>query len=144
MANKIKTPARAVRKMARRTRDVVISPVESPMDAMQIHPDRRGRDNGDLGELIEAERVALLEAHSLMKCLGEVLLKADLEEAVFYADLAHVAAKIVDESVARLDDTRLAPMLAASRPPQIAPSTAQSKASPGRFEVRESKVVYLC
>lgn len=62
---------------------------------------------------IEAERAQLLQAYSLLKCLYETLLYAEEEDAVLHADVANVAAKLIDESVTRLDLVRLAPMIEA-------------------------------
>lgn len=101
----------------------------------------------DLATLIEVERTALLEAHSLMQCLKEVLTGADFDEALFYADLAGVAAKIVNESVARLDATRVMPMIEALRPAlrvKVRANRPRARVPAGKFEVRETRPRYLC
>jgi uncharacterized protein YecT (DUF1311 family) len=41
---------------------------------------------------IEAQRAQLLQAHGVLRCLYEVLLHAECDDAVFYAEAAHVAA----------------------------------------------------
>lgn len=106
-----------------------------------------GSEPADLATLIEVERATLLEAHSLMQCLKEVLTEADFDAALFYADLAGVAAKIVDASVARLDATRVLPMIEALRPALRAKARpARPRVGPpaGKFEVREAGPAYLC
>ncbi len=47
----------------------------------------------------------------MLHCLYEVLLYADGEDAVVYAEAAHLASVMVDESVARLDSTRIKPLI---------------------------------
>ena len=47
----------------------------------------------------------------MLHCLYEVLLYADGEDAVIYAEAAHLASVMVDESVARLDSTRIKPLI---------------------------------
>lgn len=64
-------------------------------------------------QTIEAERARLLQVHSVLHCLYEVLLYADGEEASTYAEAAHLAAMLIDDAVARLDPVRLRPMLEA-------------------------------
>lgn len=82
---------------------------------------------------IEAERAQLLQAYALLKCLYETLLYADTEDAVLHADVANVAARLIDESVSRLDLARLAPMIEAlRRTPTHAEKTADSAAAAGK------------
>lgn len=64
-------------------------------------------------QTIEAERARLLQVHSVLHCLYEVLLYADGEEAATYAEAAHLAAMLIDDAVARLDPVKLRPMLQA-------------------------------
>jgi hypothetical protein len=78
---------------------------------------------------IEAERAQLLQAYALLTCLYETLLYADTENAVLHADVAHVAARLIDESVARLDLVRLAPMIEGLRQAS-APTTNAAGAGP--------------
>ena len=56
---------------------------------------------------IEAQRAQLLQAHGVLRCLYEVLLHAECHDAVFYAEAAHVAANLVNNSVEELDSVRL-------------------------------------
>jgi hypothetical protein len=64
-----------------------------------------------LEQTIEAERGKLLQANAVLRCLYEVLLYADGEDAVTYAEAAHVVAALIDDSVARLDLVRLRPQI---------------------------------
>ena len=66
-----------------------------------------------LEQAIEAERARLLQVHSVLHCLYEVLLYADGEGAATYAEAAHLAALLVDDVVANLDPVRLKPMVEA-------------------------------
>jgi hypothetical protein len=66
-----------------------------------------------LEQAIEAERARLLQIHSVLHCLYEVLLYAEGEEAATYADAAHLAAMLIDDVVANLDPVKLRPMVEA-------------------------------
>jgi hypothetical protein len=57
----------------------------------------------DVTEAIEHERVELLQIQAMLKCLYEVLLYADDDDSVMRADVANVCARLINESVARLD-----------------------------------------
>jgi hypothetical protein len=69
------------------------------------------REQGRLEQTIEAERSKLLQANAVLKCLYEVLLYADGEDAIQYAEAAHVVSTLIDDSVARLDLVRLRPQI---------------------------------
>jgi hypothetical protein len=60
---------------------------------------------------IEAQRAQLLQAHGVLTCLCEVLLYAEGDDAVEYAQAAHAAAMLVNKSVEDLDSVRTRPML---------------------------------
>ncbi len=64
-----------------------------------------------LEQTIEAERGRLLQGSAVLRCLYEVLLYAEGEDAVTYAEAAHVVSTLIDESVARLDFVNLAPQI---------------------------------
>ena len=69
------------------------------------------REQTRLEQTIESERSKLLQANAVLKCLYEVLLYADGEDAVTYAEAAHVVSTLIDDSVARLDLVRLRPQI---------------------------------
>jgi hypothetical protein len=70
-------------------------------------------ETSKLEQAIEAERARLLQIHSVLHCLYEVLLYADSEEAVTYAEAAHLAAMLIDDVVMQLDPVKLRPMIEA-------------------------------
>ena len=70
-------------------------------------------ETSQLEQAIEAERARLLQVHSVLHCLYEVLLYADCEQAVTYAEAAHLAAMLIDDVVANLDSVKLKPMIEA-------------------------------
>lgn len=82
-----------------------------------------------LEQTIERERRRLMQVHGVLHCLYEVLLYAEGEDAVMYAEAAHLAAMMVDECVEQLDTTRLKPMIDALK--------RESGGGHGGFEVRE-------
>jgi hypothetical protein len=67
----------------------------------QPHPD----------QTIEAERARLFQASAVLKCLYEVLLYADGDEAVTYAEAAHVSKTLIDQSLENLDIVRIGPQI---------------------------------
>jgi hypothetical protein len=85
-----------------------------------------------LQQAIEAERSQLLQAHAVVHCLYEVLLYAEGDDAICYAEAAYVAANLIDESVERLDSVRLRPLI-----------DELTGAHVRRNEVRETRGLYL-
>lgn len=75
------------------------------------------RARNRLEKTIEAQRKQLLQAHGVLTCLYEVLLHAEGEEAVSYAQVAYVAASLINMSVEELDLVRLYPLLDVLLPP---------------------------
>ena len=69
------------------------------------------REQTRLEQTIESERSKLLQANAVLKCLYEVLLYADGEDAVTYAEAAHVVSTLIDDAVTRLDLVRLRPQI---------------------------------
>lgn len=57
----------------------------------------------DVAEAIEHERVELQQIQAMLKCLYQVLLYADDDDSEMHADVANVCARLIDESVERLD-----------------------------------------
>ena len=85
-----------------------------------------------LQQAIEAERMQLLQAHAVVHCLYEVLLHAEGEDAIHYAEAACVAANLINKSVERLDSVRLRPLM-----------DELAGAYVGKNEVREARGLYL-
>ena len=56
---------------------------------------------------IEAQRTQLLQANGVVRCLYEVLLHAECDDAVFYAEAAHVAANLINHTAEELDSVHL-------------------------------------
>ncbi len=69
------------------------------------------REQSRLEQTIETERGKLLQANAVLRCLYEVLLYADGEDATQYAEAAHVVSTLIDDAVARLDLVRLRPQV---------------------------------
>jgi hypothetical protein len=80
-------------------------------DTSKVRPSRNPSARNQLEQTIEAEREQLLQAHGVLTCLYEVLLHAEDDDAVSYAQAAHAAGRLVDRTVERLDSVRLKPML---------------------------------
>jgi hypothetical protein len=64
-----------------------------------------------LEQVIEAQRAKLRGAHSVQKCLYEALLYAEGEEAVTFAEAAHVVASLVEEILDSLDVVHVRPLI---------------------------------
>lgn len=60
-----------------------------------------------LEQAVATERAKLVSAHAVQRCLYEVLLYAEGEDAVVYAEAAHVVATLVEDAVDKLDSVRL-------------------------------------
>jgi hypothetical protein len=95
-----------------------------------------------LAELIERERIQLLQIHAMLRCLNDVLLYSDDDNSTMHADVANVAARLLDDSAARLELLR---RLAT----QLATMVAESESSHGTegvppHQVREARPRYLC
>jgi hypothetical protein len=68
-----------------------------------------------LGQLIEAQRAKMLQAQAVMTCVREILLYAEGDDAVIYAEAANAAAVLANDAAEGLDSIRLKPMLEALR-----------------------------
>jgi hypothetical protein len=95
------------------------------------------QDATQLERFIDVQRRKLLQAHSVMHCLYEVLLYAEGEDAVRYAEAAHLAAILVDDVIEQLDTARIQPMIEALK------RTAKAENGSGGDQVREPRVVYI-
>ena len=80
-----------------------------------------------LEKTIREQRQLLLQAHGVLTCLYEVLLHAECDEAVEYAQAAYVARGLVDRSAEEVDSVRIVPLIDAL----------------GRQRVDESRVLYV-
>lgn len=83
-----------------------------------------------LEQHISRERGRLLQVHSVLHCLYEVLLYAEGEDAIMYAEAAHLAAMMVDESATQLDSLSIKPLIDALKMESGGPGG-------GGFSVRE-------
>ena len=59
-----------------------------------------------LSELIAHERIELMQVHAMVRCLNDVLLYSDDDDASMHADVALVIARLLNESVGRLEMVR--------------------------------------
>ena len=66
-----------------------------------------------LQQRIETQRIQLLQAYGVLVCLYQVLLHAEGEDAVVYAEAAHVAANLVNSAVEQLDSVHIGRLIAA-------------------------------
>jgi hypothetical protein len=88
-----------------------------------------------LERFLEVQRKKLLQAHSVLHCLYEVLLYAEGEDTVTYAEAAHLASMLVDDVIEQLDSARLQPMIEAIK--------REASAGTGGDQVREPNVFYI-
>jgi len=65
--------------------------------------------------VIENERTLLLQVRAMLHCLYEVLLYADDDDSIMHAEVAHTAARLIDDSCVRLDSVNLHPLFEAIR-----------------------------
>lgn len=94
-----------------------------------------------LEHAINVERARLLQVHSVLHCLYEVLLYADGEDATTYAEAAHLAAMLIDDVVANLDPVKLRPMVEAVQRTARMEGRYEPPATPDA--VREPRAVYV-
>jgi hypothetical protein len=66
-----------------------------------------------LQQRIEAQRAQLLQAHGVLTCLYKVLLYAEVDDAIAYAETAHVAANLINDSVEELDSVHIGRLIEA-------------------------------
>ncbi|WP_129776777.1 hypothetical protein [Peristeroidobacter soli] len=59
-----------------------------------------------MSELIEHERVELMQIHAMVRCLNDVLLYADDDDSPMHADVALVIGRLLNDSVVRLEGVR--------------------------------------
>jgi hypothetical protein len=92
-------------------------------------PDNTLKALNRLEKTIEGQRSLLLQAHGVLTCLYEVLLHAECEEAVSYAQATYVARGLIDRSAEEVDSVRIAPLFDAL--------------APASDKVDESRVLYV-
>ncbi|MBM0107425.1 hypothetical protein JM946_22015 [Steroidobacter sp. S1-65] len=94
--------------------------------------------SSSLADLIEQERSELMQIHAMLRCLRGVLLYADDGDSPLHADVAQVIARLLDESLTRLEALRMrvAQLEAAFE------ERAAEMASPP-CQVREPRVTYM-
>lgn len=64
--------------------------------------DNKGAQSA-LEQLVSVQRAKLMSAHAVQKCLYEVLLYADGEDAVVCAETAQVVATLMEDALDKLD-----------------------------------------
>ena len=99
-----------------------------------------------LEAVIENERIMLLQIRAMLHCLYEVLLYADDDDTILHADVPNTAARLINESCARLDSVNLRPLIEAIRnrgsgAPREDEPYLSHQGSP--YQVREPMSVYL-
>jgi hypothetical protein len=98
-----------------------------------------------LEQVIENERILLLQIRAMLHCLYEVLLYADDDDTILHAEVAQTSARLLNESCERLDSVNLQPLIDAFR---IRDAVAAGEDDPdltsyGPHQVRELRPVYL-
>jgi hypothetical protein len=98
-----------------------------------------------LEQAIENERIMLLQIRAMLHCLYEVLLYADDDDTILHADVANTAARLLNESCARLDVVNLQPLIDALRKRGSEELREYEPDLTGQrhYQVREPTTVYL-
>lgn len=96
-----------------------------------------------LEQVIEAERRQLLQARGVLKCLHDVLLHAPGKHTISYADVAQVAARLIEKTLDRLDSVRLQPLLEEFKAGVVTAEAAEQSPNAGPSEVRDRRGTYL-
>jgi hypothetical protein len=71
----------------------------SPAETIDLQP----LSTAEVAEIVEHERIELMQIGAMLKCLYEVLLYADDDDSVMHADVANVCARLINDCVTRLD-----------------------------------------
>lgn len=87
--------------------DKVDDPSMPPPGRYDSASDTASAPRTPLQQRIEAHRSQLLQAHGVLRCLYEVLLHAECDDAVFYAEAAYVAANLINNTAEQLDSVHL-------------------------------------
>lgn len=89
-----------------------------------------------LHEAVQAERTELMQIEAMLRCLKDVLQYADDDDSIMHSDVAHVCARLLKDSITRLDAAvmrHLQGEVAAAIPPEspaVDPSPADSGEKP--------------
>jgi hypothetical protein len=97
-----------------------------------------------LEEALENVRTLLREVRGMLHCLSEVLTYADDPDSVLHAEVAHAAARWINDSAEQLDLVKLQPLIEAIRQ-RGGPSgndDPQGTAGNYPYQVREPTAVY--
>lgn len=105
----------------------IIAPECKPADPMADEEDEskkwhnleRAPDaNTPLHAAIDYERVEMMQIEAMMRCLCDVLLYSDDDDGAMHADVAKVCARLLNESIHRLEIVlkRVAALLSAPTP----------------------------
>ena len=86
-----------------------VSAETSPAEGDRKFPTRSALTR--LERAIEAQRAQLLQAHGVLTCLYEVLLYAEGDDAINYAQAAHAAVRVINNSVEDLDSLHIRPLI---------------------------------
>jgi hypothetical protein len=87
-----------------RSPDVHASPVnQDRSSAPGVEPLRSPDPSTPLDELVEAERISLMQVCSIMRCLKEVLLYSDDGDGTMHSEVAEVSSRLLDDSISRLE-----------------------------------------
>lgn len=98
-----------------------------------------------LEDAIENARTLLREVRGMLHCLSEVLQYADDPDSVLHAEVAHAAARWINDSAEQLDPVKLRPLIEAARQRGGGtPGDEEPRANAGSFpyKVREPTAVY--
>ena len=98
-----------------------------------------------LEQAIENERIMLLQIRAMLHCLYEVLLYADDDDTIMHADVANTAARLINDSCARLDSVNLQPLIEAvrKRASEAPRGDEPDLSNYAPYQVREPTAVYL-
>jgi len=132
-------------KPRRRRRKSPTAPVAEVSVAEKVVTSSTSPPPASLEVSIERERVQLMQVHAMLKCLYEVLLYADDDDSIMHADVANMAARLLDESVVRLELLRASlRQPATGDSPGDQPKEDIDVVPPRNHEVKELPAAYLC
>lgn len=111
---------------------------DEPLDEFSTEDSEPLPPATSLAELIEIERGELMQIHAICRCLNDVLLYADDDDSPMHAEVALVIARLLDESMVRLELVRIrVAHLEAAAQESVLPATPP-------YQVREERATYMC